>query len=105
MTESENLEQMNSDKSVRHCPRCGSIRVHRSRRRGPLEQLLATMGGAICRCHDCCARQAWFGASPIPIGNRDPQAPPWAGIAIFGSGCAGLVLVWWVVTRFAERSF
>jgi hypothetical protein len=105
MTVSENSENISSDNLVRHCPKCGSIRVHRSRRRGPIEKLLAAMGGAICRCHDCCARQAWFGVSPIPIGNRDPQAPPWAGIVMIGSGCAGLVLVWWVVTRFAERSF
>src|SRR5258708_24414106 len=46
---------------VRHCPKCGSVRVHRSRRRGPLERVLASLGAAICRCHDCCGRQAWFG--------------------------------------------
>jgi hypothetical protein len=97
MTVTENL--------VRHCPKCGSIRVHQSRRRGPVEQLLAGLGAAICRCHDCCARQAWFGVSPIPIGNTDPEAPPWAGIVMVGSGCAaGLLLVWWVVTRLTELS-
>jgi len=47
MTATENL--------VRHCPKCGSVRVRRSRRRGPLEGLLASMGGEICRCHDCCS--------------------------------------------------
>ena len=105
MTVAEHSETMSSDNLVRHCPKCGSIRVHRSRRRGPIDRLLATMGGAICRCHDCWARQAWFGLSPIPIGNRDPEAPLWAGMVMIGAGCAGLGLVWWVVTRIAERSF
>jgi hypothetical protein len=89
---------------VRHCPKCGSVRVHRSRRRGLLDQALAALGGEICRCHDCRGRQAWFGFSPIPIGNRDPDVPSWAGLAMVSSALAGLVLVWWVVTRFAERS-
>jgi len=102
---SSKTEAPSSRNLVRHCPKCGSVRVHRSRRHGPIEKLLTGLGGTICRCHDCCARQAWFGLSPIPIGNRDPQAPAWAGIAMFGSGCAGLALVWWVVTHFAERSF
>jgi hypothetical protein len=97
MTASEDSENL-----VRHCPKCGSIRVHHSRRRGPIERVLAALGGAICRCHDCCARQAWFGFSPVPIGNKDPESPAWAGIAMIGSGCAaGFALVWWVVTRFA----
>jgi len=96
MTATENL--------VRHCPKCGSVRVRRSRRRGPLEGLLASMGGEICRCHDCCSRKAWFGVSPFPIGNRDPEAPPWAGVLMIGSGGAVLALVWWVIARFAQRS-
>jgi hypothetical protein len=95
MTASENI--------VRHCPKCGSVRVHRSRRRGPVEQLIACMGGEICRCHDCCGRQAWFGPSPWPIGNTDPEVSPWAGIALFVSGCAGcLGLVWWIVVRYTH---
>jgi hypothetical protein len=100
MTASENPENL-----VRHCPKCGSVRVHQSRRRGPIDRVLAALGGAICRCHDCCARQAWFGFSPVPIGNKDPEAPAWAGIALIGSACAGFALVWWVVTRLTERIF
>ena len=90
---------------VRHCPKCGSIRVHRSRRRGPIERLLSALGGDICRCHDCRARQAWFGVSPFPIGNTDPAASPWTSIAVFLSGfTVCLVLLWWMVTRFTELS-
>ena len=100
MTASEN-----SENPVKHCPRCGSIRVHRSRRRGPVDRVLVAFGGEICRCHDCCGRQAWFGFSPIPIGNRDPETPSWAGLAVVSSAVAGVALVWWFVTRLAEKSF
>ena len=87
--------------SVRHCPKCGSVRVHRSRRRGPFEVLLAWCGAAICRCHDCCGRQAWFGVSPVPIGNRDPNANPVVSLAIRLTGVgASAALLWWMVTRF-----
>jgi predicted RNA-binding Zn-ribbon protein involved in translation (DUF1610 family) len=88
MTASENL--------VRHCPKCGSVRVHRSRRRGPVERLLTWFGANICRCHDCRARQAWFGLSPVPVGNADPEAPSWIGLAMLCSACLGAtgILVW-----------
>lgn len=85
---------------VRHCPKCGSVRVHRSRRRGPLERVLASLGAAICRCHDCCGRQAWFGVSPIPIGNKDPRANPVAALAalLMGVGISA-ALLWWMFTH------
>ncbi len=90
---------------LRHCPKCGSVRVHRSRRRGPIERLFSYLGGQICRCHDCCARQAWFGFSPFPIGNTDPRANPWAGIALFVSACAVcMVLMYWMVFRYTGIS-
>lgn len=97
MTAAENI--------VRHCPKCGSIRVHRSRRRGPLDQVLFALGGVICRCHDCRARQAWFGVSPISIGTTDPEASAWAGVIVLGislTACAGLMC--WIVGRFTEIS-
>lgn len=89
-----------SARHVRHCPKCGSVRVHRSRCRGPFERVLSSLGAAICRCHDCCARQAWFGLSPIPIGNRDPRAHPLASIAVLLTGVAASVaLLWFMLTR------
>jgi hypothetical protein len=86
---------------VRHCPKCGSVRVHRSRRKGCFEGLLVALGGEIRRCHDCCCRKAWFGGSPIPIGNRDPEAPAWARLLAVGSGAAAVAVVWWVIDRLA----
>jgi hypothetical protein len=101
MTASERSNSARPINPVRHCPKCGSIRVHRSRRHGPIENLLTALGGTICRCHDCCVRKVWFGLAPLPIGNWDPEAPRWGGLAVFGSSCAALGLVWWAVTRFA----
>ena len=93
-----------ADNPVRHCPKCGSVRVHRSRRRGPLEGVIAGLGAEICRCHDCSLRRAWFGVSPIPIRNRDPEGSSWAGLAMIGSGGVVLVLVLWAIVRFMQPS-
>jgi hypothetical protein len=50
-------------------------------------------------------RQAWFGVTPIPIGNRDPQANPWTNIIVYVSGLvACVVLAWWVITRYTAIS-
>jgi hypothetical protein len=93
------------ENGTRHCPKCGSVRVRQSRRRGPIERLLSWLGGEIRRCHDCRARRAWFGISPIPIGNVDPQTSPWTNIFVCVSGfVACVVLAWWVITRFTELS-
>jgi hypothetical protein len=91
-----------TDNQVRHCPKCGSVRIHRSRRRGPIESLIAALGAEICRCHDCCLRRAWFGISPIPIGNRDPEGSPWAGLMTIGSGGVVLVLLLLALIRYME---
>ena len=93
-----------TDNCVRHCPKCGSVRVRLSRRKGFFEGLLVSLGGEICRCHDCCCRKAWFGGSPIPIGNRDPEAPAWARLLVVGSGAVGVAVVWWVIDRLAGKS-
>lgn len=93
-----------TDNWVRHCPKCGSVRVHQSRRKGFFEGLLAWLGGEICRCHDCCCRKAWFGGSPVPIGNRDPEAPAWARLLAVGSGGAVVALLWWMIDRLAGKS-
>lgn len=91
-----------ADNLVRHCPKCGSVRVHRSRRRGPIESMIAGLGAEICRCHDCSLRRAWFGISPIPIGNRDPEGSPWAGLVTIGTGGALLIFALWAVSRYME---
>jgi hypothetical protein len=39
-----------------HCLQCGSTRVHRSRRRSPIEYAVALVGWRVKRCHDCKTR-------------------------------------------------
>ena len=91
-----------TDNLVRHSPNCGSVRVHRSRRRGPIEGLSAGLGAEICRCRDYRLRRAWFGVSPIPIDNRDRWGSPWAGLVTVGSGGVVLILDLWAVIRLIE---
>ena len=88
----------------RSCPKCGSIRVHRSRRRGITENTLAITGADICRCHDCRARQAWFGSLPIPLSSAAADEPR-LGMLLYASGVVACIwFVWWMVTRYTGIS-
>ena len=49
-----------------HCSRCGSARLHRSRRRSPIEFGIALTGWSLKRCHDCKARYLQFGRVLVP---------------------------------------
>jgi hypothetical protein len=48
-----------------HCLKCGSPRVHRSRRRSPMEFAIALAGWRMRRCHDCNTRFLQFGHSRV----------------------------------------
>ena len=47
------------------CPNCGSQRIHRSRRRRPIERFMALLGATMRRCHDCNGRYAELGHSVV----------------------------------------
>ncbi len=47
------------------CPNCGSERIHRSRRRGAAERLIALAGFRFRRCHECRFRYAAVGRSVL----------------------------------------
>ncbi len=49
------------------CPNCGSGRLHRSRRRHPVEHIFSVLGATMRRCHDCNRRYALFGHSMIGV--------------------------------------
>jgi hypothetical protein len=49
------------------CPRCGSNRVHRSRRRDLAEKILAPAGARPRRCHGCDSRFVQIGALLIRV--------------------------------------
>lgn len=86
----------------RFCPKCGSSRIQRSRRRGGLEHVLTLLGGRIRRCHDCRSRQASFPFVTIPLGRSDESAFLATEVAIAASGIIiCLVFVWWIIQRAA----
>jgi hypothetical protein len=90
-----------STRAVRCCPRCCSTRVRRSHRRHTLDYVLSALGGRIRRCHDCRARQVWFGALAIPL--ETPCALTHA--AVIGAGfLLCLLVVWWTIRHFRELS-
>ena len=90
---------------VRHCAKCGSLRVHRSRRRGPWEEVLTALGAAVCRCHDCRCRHAWFGTTPVPLSKGVADASGWGSSAVFTSAFIACVfLVWWFITNYTGLS-
>lgn len=93
-----------SDVRTRHCPKCGSVRVHRSRRRGIVESVLSRLGAEICRCHDCRSRRAWFGLARIRL-NAAATDEPQFELALFGTGFVACILfVWWMITRYTGLS-
>lgn len=89
-------------RKTRHCPKCGSARVHRSHRRGGLEFALTILGAKIRRCHDCRLRQAWFRYASIPLG-RSENAAHWLAQVLIAAGgiLLCLIFVWWVIQRSA----
>lgn len=60
---------------VRACPKCGSVNVHRSRRRHFPEHLLALVLLRPYRCFDCKTRYfGWrFGKSMAPPDAKHPR--------------------------------
>jgi hypothetical protein len=104
MGQAAKVTETQTPKSTKHCPKCGSVRVHRSRRSGLGEYLLARLGAEVCRCHDCRSRQAWFGANPIRLPEGGADGSSWR-LALGLAGLAGTVLlVWWMVIRYAGLS-
>jgi len=94
-----------TDRVARNCPKCGSTRIHRSHRKGVLDNLLSCFGAEVCRCHDCRIRHAWFRSSSLPLVSADSDQGRWASLAVLASSfLACLELVWWAITRFGELS-
>jgi hypothetical protein len=85
-------------RAVFNCPKCGSARVHRSRRHSILDHVLAGLGAQLRRCHDCRCRYAWFGYYPIPA--ADSAGAKLAARSLLAGGATGCLLaLWWVIAR------
>lgn len=84
----------------RPCPRCGSDRVYRSRRRDSLERALKIFGLKIRRCHACNLRFTRFGGSVIVISDLRRILRRICQIALAVAGAAlVLVAMLWLTTR------
>jgi len=81
-----------------HCPKCGSARVHRSRRHSILDHVLSRLGAQLRRCHDCGCRRAWFGFYPLPVGEA-ARAKLAERTLLAAGATAGLLALWWVLSR------
>ena len=86
----------------RFCPRCGSVRLYPSHRRGAGEKMLAAMGAAIRRCHSCRARTCWFGLTAIRLGDNAKEGSLSSGVAVVAGCVVCIALVWWMITRFTQ---
>jgi hypothetical protein len=82
------------------CHKCGSHRVHRSRRRGVLERVVALAGMRFRRCHECNTRFATFGNSVLLKSDVDSLLRK-VGIALLMM--AALIVVVAVVMWFSGQ--
>jgi hypothetical protein len=77
--------------------------VHRSHRKSGYERLLCVIGGEIRRCHDCRARQAWFGSKGILLPTKGVAGGRLGSLALLGSASIVCFLfIWWMISRFTE---
>jgi hypothetical protein len=83
-----------------HCPNCGALSVHRSRRKGITEHLLAVVGARLQRCHACNARFARLFNSAIYIedARRALLRVGFLVLLLAGAAVVGLAMLW-LMTR------
>lgn len=86
------------------CPACGSLKTHRSRRRGFLDRMVAYIGGKIRRCDVCSTRFVRFGtstvlASDLRQANHRVVAAALKAVIFLAGICAGLGVIAFVWSR------
>ncbi|MGA3097180.1 MAG: hypothetical protein ABSF25_12040 [Bryobacteraceae bacterium] len=72
------------------CSSCGSPRVHRSHRRGPVERIAVLCGGSMVRCHGCNVRFVRFGKT---LSRADHFRKVWRRLAVVLGVLVGATLV------------
>ncbi len=85
---------------MRRCPQCGSERVHRSRRRGVTEKVIALVSLKIRRCHECNTRLASFGNSVLLLKDLNRFLRKATMLAVMG---VAMVLVVAIVVWFSRK--
>jgi hypothetical protein len=90
-------------KAGKLCPNCRSSRVHRSHRRKGFDRMLCAIGGQIQRCHDCRARQAWFGSAGFLLPTTGVTGGRLTSLVLLGStSLVFFLFIWWMISRFTE---
>jgi hypothetical protein len=79
-----------------HCLNCGSTRVHRSRRRSPIEYAIALVGWRVKRCHDCKTRFLQCGRSLVKATSLKDLGKGllFAVLAVAAVGVVIAVILW-----------
>jgi hypothetical protein len=79
-----------------HCLECGSVRVHRSRRRSPIEYAIALAGCRVRRCHDCNTRFLQFGRSLVKANSLKSlrKSLLYAALAAAAVGLVVAAILW-----------
>jgi hypothetical protein len=85
------------------CPNCGSIRVHRSRRRGLAERILCLAGARVKSCHQCGLRFLRYRSITLPVADtvRILRRLSYLAVAVIGVLLV-LVAIAWYGKRSAE---
>ena len=86
------------------CPKCGSIRVHRTHRRGLAERLLCLAGARVKTCHQCGLRFLRYHGLSLPMADtlRFFRRLSFLMVAIIGVVLV-LVAIAWYGKRSAEE--
>lgn len=75
----------------KHCPQCGSQRLHRSRRRDKIEFALAVVGGRFRRCHQCQSRFLMLGPILIRAGKLGRFTKELTLLAVMAAGLLAIL--------------
>jgi hypothetical protein len=79
------------------CPKCGSNRIHHSRRRDFVEKILAPVGARTRRCHACDSRFLQLGASLMRIDDvRRALRRVTLGVGVLLAAVLVLAVILWI---------
>src|SRR5487761_2172943 len=102
MAASAALPPAQEEVSRKQCPRCKSGRLHRSHRKTALDRILCAMGGEIRRCHDCRARQVWFGGVVLLLPTEGMHGGLASALLLGAAFLGSFLFIWWMISRFTE---
>jgi hypothetical protein len=97
MTETSHLT---SERHGSVCPGCGAPKVHRSHRKGLVEQMLSLVGARVRRCHACNLRFARLFSSTVYIDDARRLIRRAAIVLLMAAGAVlVLVVMLWLMNK------